>query len=55
MPRFPLKGGEVVARGIKAGPEVARILCEVEDAWIASGFDDARITALLDAATRPVS
>ncbi|WP_310535366.1 CCA tRNA nucleotidyltransferase [Novosphingobium sp.] len=55
VPRFPLKGGEVFARGVKAGPEVARILCEVEDAWIASGFDDARIPALLDAATRPVS
>ncbi|MEJ6008525.1 CCA tRNA nucleotidyltransferase [Novosphingobium aquae] len=55
VPRFPLKGGEVVARGVKAGPQVARILCEVEDAWIASGFDDARVPALLDAATRPVS
>ena len=55
VPRFPLKGGEVVARGVKAGPQVARILCEVEDAWIASGFDDARIPALLDAAIGPVS
>ena len=55
VPRFPLKGGEVVARGVKAGPQVARILCEVEDAWITSGFDDARIPALLDAAIGPVS
>ncbi len=55
IPRFPLKGGEVVARGVKAGPEVARVLCEVEDTWIASGFDDARIPALLDAAIGPVS
>ena len=52
-PRFPLKGGEVVARGIKAGPEVARILCEVEDAWVASGFDDARIAALLNMLISP--
>ncbi|MFM6930676.1 MAG: CCA tRNA nucleotidyltransferase [Novosphingobium sp.] len=55
MPRFSLKGGDVVARGVKAGPEVARILCEVEDGWIAAGFDDARIPALLDAAISPVS
>ncbi|HYD25049.1 MAG TPA: CCA tRNA nucleotidyltransferase [Croceibacterium sp.] len=38
IPRLPLKGGEVVARGIVAGPEVARILREVEDRWVAEGF-----------------
>jgi len=30
VPRFPLKGGAIVARGVTAGPEVARILQEVE-------------------------
>lgn len=40
IPTFPLKGGAVVARGIKAGPEVARILRQVEDAWIKEGFPD---------------
>jgi poly(A) polymerase len=49
VPTFPLKGGEIVARGVKAGPEVARILQAVEAAWIAAGFDDAAIPALLDA------
>lgn len=38
IPVFPLKGGEIVARGIAAGPEVARILRVVEDRWVAEGF-----------------
>ncbi|GFM30871.1 MULTISPECIES: CCA tRNA nucleotidyltransferase [Novosphingobium] len=50
IPQFPLKGGEIVARGVGAGPEVARILRSVEDRWIAEGFPDrARVDALLDA------
>lgn len=49
IPEFPLKGGEIVARGIKAGPEVARVLRQVENGWIAAGFADAVIPALLDA------
>lgn len=51
-PRFPLKGGEVVARGVSAGPAIARTLRAVEDGWIACQFDDARIPALLDAALK---
>ena len=38
-----------MARGIKAGPEVARVLRRVESGWIAAGFTDAVIPALLDA------
>lgn len=49
IPTFPLKGGEIVARGVKAGPEVARILQAVEAGWVAAGFDDAAIPAMLDA------
>ena len=49
IPAFPLKGGEIVARGIKAGPDVARVLRQVESGWIAAGFTDATIPALLDA------
>ena len=49
VPRFPLKGGDVVARGIKAGPEVSRIMRAVEDRWVAEGFpDDDRMRAMLD-------
>ena len=49
IPEFPLKGGEIVARGIKAGPEVSRVLRRIESGWIAAGFDDATIPTLLDA------
>lgn len=50
-PEFPLRGGAIVARGVKAGPEVARLLREVETRWIAEGFpDEARVQALLDEA-----
>ena len=38
LPELPLKGGEIVARGIKAGPEVARILRRVETRWIEEDF-----------------
>lgn len=49
VPPFPLKGGEVVARGVRAGPDVARILREVEARWIREQFPDAaRASALLD-------
>ncbi len=50
VPAFPLKGGQIVARGIHAGPQVARILQAVEARWIAEGFpDEGRVHALLDA------
>jgi poly(A) polymerase len=49
IPQFPLKGGAIVAYGVKAGPQVARTLKAVEARWIAGGFDDAAIPALLDA------
>ena len=49
VPPFPLKGGEIVARGVGAGPEVARILRAVEARWIEEGFPDrTRVAALLD-------
>jgi poly(A) polymerase len=38
IPRLPLKGGEIVERGVSAGPEVAQILRDVEDRWVAEGF-----------------
>lgn len=47
-PTFPLKGGAIVARGIAAGPAVARVLQAVERRWVAESFPDkARIEALL--------
>lgn len=50
IPAFPLKGGQIVARGVSAGPQVARLLRRVEERWIAEGFPAAaRVDALLDA------
>ncbi|MET0180994.1 MAG: CCA tRNA nucleotidyltransferase [Novosphingobium sp.] len=49
-PALPLKGGAIVARGVAAGPAVARILKAVEARWIAEGFPgEARVAELLDA------
>ncbi len=48
-PVLPLKGGEIVARGVGAGPDVARILQTVEAQWVAEGFPDrTRVEAILD-------
>lgn len=48
IPVFPLKGGEIVARGIPSGPQIATILRRVETRWIAEGFPDrARVEDML--------
>jgi len=49
-PVLPLRGADVVARGIAPGPAVGRIVNAFEDWWIGAGFtDDAeRIAAKLD-------
>ncbi|QLC23341.1 CCA tRNA nucleotidyltransferase [Parasphingopyxis sp. CP4] len=36
--RFPLKGGELIAMGMEAGPDVAVKLREIENIWIAEDF-----------------
>jgi len=51
IPEFPLKGGEIVARGIKAGPLVAKTLRAIEGRWVSEGFPDrARVLEMLDEA-----
>ncbi|WP_086608026.1 CCA tRNA nucleotidyltransferase [Erythrobacter donghaensis] len=48
LPVFPLKGGAIVARGITAGPEVARLLQTIESRWVAEGFPSAdRVNQML--------
>ncbi len=48
VPVFPLKGGAIVARGITAGPEVARLLQLIERRWMAEGFPSAdRVNQML--------
>lgn len=49
VPRFPLKGGAIVARGVDAGPEVARLMRKIEARWIEEGFPGPRrVEELLD-------
>ncbi|MEO1968309.1 MAG: CCA tRNA nucleotidyltransferase [Sphingomonadaceae bacterium] len=49
IPQFPLKGGEIVARGVAAGPQVARIMQMVEKRWVEEGFPPReRVDALLE-------
>jgi poly(A) polymerase len=51
IPAFPLTGGAIVTRGVDKGPDVARLLKQVEDRWIAEGFPDAaRVGELADEA-----
>lgn len=40
-PVFPIKGGELVSRGLSAGPDVAKTLRAAEQIWISEGFPDA--------------
>lgn len=48
-PVFPLKGGEIVRRGVGAGPDVARVLQAVERRWVDEGFPDiSRIETILE-------
>jgi poly(A) polymerase len=50
LPRFPVSGGAIVARGVSAGPEVAHILRQIEQQWIAENFPEpARALAIADA------
>jgi poly(A) polymerase len=38
VPRLPLSGGELVARGLRKGPDVARTLRAIEARWVAEDF-----------------
>jgi len=55
VPRFPIGGADVLARGVPAGPRVGQILRELEAWWIAAGFtpDEAalrtKLAELIDA------
>jgi poly(A) polymerase len=40
IPRFPLTGKDLLARGIKAGPRLGKELGRLEDWWIASDFTE---------------
>lgn len=38
IPTFPLKGGDLIAMGLEAGPSVAKTLQAVEALWVSEGF-----------------
>jgi poly(A) polymerase len=38
VPRLPIGGGELIAKGVPQGPEVAKALRRIEDEWVAAGF-----------------
>ncbi len=48
-PRLPLSGGDLIAMGLTAGPQVARTLQAVEREWVAAGFPGAAETRALAA------
>jgi poly(A) polymerase len=37
-PRLPVKGGDLIRRGLPEGPAVARALRRIEDEWVRAGF-----------------
>ncbi|MBN8829476.1 MAG: CCA tRNA nucleotidyltransferase [Sphingomonadales bacterium] len=44
VPRLPISGGDLIAMGLSAGPEVAKTLQAVEKQWVAAGFPPAEAT-----------
>jgi len=40
-PELPVRGGDLVAAGVTAGPDVARLLRRIEERWSGEGFPDA--------------
>ena len=40
IPTLPLKGGDLIARGITQGPDVARTLRAIENDWVEANFPD---------------
>ena len=53
LPRLPVSGGHLVARGVPQGPDVARLLREVERKWVAAGFPGGDPLDAIVAATLP--
>ena len=48
LPAFPVKGQDLLARGVAPGPRVGALLRELEAAWIASNFTISREGLLRD-------
>ena len=57
IPSFPLKGGDLIARGLPAGPAVSAAMSAIEQIWISRDFPgddafDALVSDYLDANRR---
>ncbi len=48
VPAFPLKGADLIRRGLKAGPEVGQRLKQIETDWVNSDFSQSVIDQSLD-------
>ncbi len=42
IPKLPIKGGDLIANGVAAGPDVSRILALIENDWIDADFPDGK-------------
>jgi poly(A) polymerase len=53
-PAFPLRAGDLMARGIPKGPRLGVALAAAEEAWIAQGFpsDKGALGTIADEAAR---
>jgi len=49
IPVFPVKGADLIARGLTAGPEVGKALKQLETEWLNHDFSQSVIEAALDA------
>lgn len=50
-PALPISGGDLVRRGLAAGPDIARVLKQIESRWVAEGFPGAdRVAQIADQA-----
>jgi poly(A) polymerase len=38
VPQFPIKGQDLIGRGLEPGPVIGETLARLEDWWVASGF-----------------
>ena len=48
VPAFPLRGADLIARGLKPGPEVGQRLKQIETEWVNNDFSQTVIDASLD-------
>ncbi|MGA9659983.1 MAG: CCA tRNA nucleotidyltransferase [Asticcacaulis sp.] len=52
VPVFPLKGADLIAHGMKAGPEVGKRLKQIETEWLEHDFSQSVIDRALDAGAK---